>query len=248
MAKRTMIGLGAAGALAAAATGVTVMRNQKSPVEMPATLRAKATVCVESNFPLVDGMMRGCFTPAQFEALRDRPVVGGDRAPTEVNLAGRNVGERANVARTCAEYDAMIAEGWYALSGADMRREEYFKRSCGALSMLVDARPARSSHFTDGRADEADVRSLARAQTFSLGEASADPAEVLRVEAGVWKLATAESETIVYEIAHADFTGDGLGEILAYVSTGAVAGTARGGAIGLMEKPSAGGPCAFSPR
>lgn len=248
MAKRTMIGLGAAGALAAAATGVTIMRVQKSPIETPATLRAAATVCVETNFPLVEGMTRGCFTPAQFEALRDRSVVAGDGGPVEVNLAGPNAARPANAARSCAEYDAMIAEGWYALSSADMRREEYFKRSCGALSMLVEARPARSSHFANGRADETDVRSLARAQTFSLGESAADPAEVSRVEPGVWKLATVESETIVYEIAHADFTGDGLGEILAYVSTGAVAGTARSGAIGLMEKPSAGGPCAFSPR
>lgn len=248
MAKRTMIGLGAAGALAAAVAGVAVVRNQKSPIETREMSAVGATVCVESNFPLVDGMTSGCFTPAQFEALRDRAVVSGDGSPTEVNLAGENAAEQANVARTCAEYDAMIAEGWYAVSGADMRREEYFKRSCGALSMLVEARPAGSSHFTDGRADEADVRSLAREQAFSLGEAAAGSAVVSRIESGVWKLATAESETIVYEIAHADFTGDGLGEILAYASTGAVAGTARAGAIGLMEKPSAGGPCAFSPR
>lgn len=248
MAKRTMIGLGAASALAAAVAGVVVIRNQNLPAEAPARAAAE-TVCIESDVRLVDGMTRGCFSAAQFEALRDRPVIGGDGAPVEVNLTGPGNGDRADVARTCAEYDSMMARGWYALSGADMRREEYFRRACGALSMLVAARPALSSHFANGRADEGDVRSLAREQIFSLGEAAATgPAEIAEVDTGVWKLASAESETMVFEIAHADFTGDGLGEILAYVSTGAVGGTARGGSIGLMEKPSAGGPCTFSPR
>jgi hypothetical protein len=53
---------------------------------------------------------------------------------------------------------------------------------------------------------------------------------------------------MVYEIAHADFTGDGVGEILAYVSTGVADGTARAGSIGMLEKTAVGGPCSFSPR
>ncbi len=244
MQKRLLIGLGAAGAAAAAVTtGVVLNRGQKA--EPPTFARtAPDTICIESSVQLVDGMTQDCLTAAQYAALRDRPVIDADGAPVELSLTGPQAGAR--VVRNCVEYDALRVEEWYAESGADMRREEYFLRACGALALLVKADPARSTHFAGGKADVADVRSIARERAFSIGEdADGRPAEVSKVEDGVWKVASPANEAVVYEIAHADFTGDGLGEILAYVSIGAVGGTARGGSIGLMEKPSAGGPCTF---
>jgi hypothetical protein len=70
----------------------------------------------------------------------------------------------------------------------------------------------------------------------------------LRIDEGVWRISSSANDTMIYEIAHADFTSDGLGEILAYVSIGAAGGSARAGSIGFIEKKSAGGACAFSPR
>lgn len=242
MVRPLFIGLGAAGALTAAVTGVVITRAPTIPAER---LRTGETVCIKSNVRLVEGMTQSCYTSAQYEALRDRAVIGGDGAPAELSLSDDAGGGAA--VRTCAEFDAMTADGNYAQTGADMRREEYFRRACGALAMLVKARPAQSSHFAGGAADIGDVRSMAASADFGFGE-TAPPEEIAKAGEGVWRLSSPSAEMTLFEIAHADFTGDGLGEILAYVSLGAEGGTARAGAIGLMEKPSAGGPCAFRAR
>lgn len=256
MVRPLIVGLGAAGALSAAAvTGVSVMRNDGAePVARAAVASlanaAGETVCIKSNVRLVEGMGAACYGRAQYEAMRDRAVITADGAAMRVALAHpTDARAPAETASTCAEYDTLIAEGWEAVTSADLRREEYFRRACGALDMLVKARPARTTNFEGGKAAEADVRSMATAEATGFGEAGASvPVEVASAGDGVWKLIIGQNETVIYEIAHADFTGDGAGEILAYVSVGASGGTARTGVIGLMEKASAGGPCGFSPR
>ncbi len=245
-------GIGALAAAAAAGTGVYV-NGQNAPAAAPsaAELRVASapSVCIHSNVRLVEGMTRGCLTPADFEALRDRPVLGGDGKAVEVNLAGPDPQSNDAAARTCAQYDSLSAEGWFALSNADMRREEYFKRACGALSMLVKAKPAQSTHFSGGAASAEDIRSMASHDALAFGPGAPSASVVVSsVEQGVWDIEIGNGETMVFEIAHADFNGDGLGEILAYVSVGAIGGTARTGSIGLIEKPLADGPCEFSPR
>jgi hypothetical protein len=251
MVRPIVIGLGAAGALSAAAvTGVAITRSDR-PVEAARASLATAageTVCIKTNVRLVEGMSAACYTRAQYEAMRDRAVISADGSPVRVVLA-HPTDASAETASTCAEYDSLIAESYYALSGADMRREQYFKRACGALSLLSTAAPARRSHFADGKAAQDDVRSMASAEALGFGEAEpSTTVEVSEVSAGVWRILIGQGESMVYEIAHADFNGDGAGEILAYLTVGAAGGTARTGTIGLMEKSSAGGPCGFSPR
>ncbi len=250
------MGLGAAGALSAAAvTGFVVTRNGGDEADASAARASLAnaageTVCIKSNVRLVEGMSAACYGRAQYEAMRDRAVINADGAAVRLSLAHpADASAPAETVSTCAEYDSLVAEGWVALTGADMRREEYFRRACGALDMLADARPAQSSNFSGGKAAEADVRSLAAAEAIGFGETlPSAPVEVASLGEGVWKLTIGQGETMLYEIAHADFTGDGAGEILAYLSVGAAGGTARTGAIGLMEKATADGPCGFRPR
>ncbi len=253
MVRPIVMGLVAAGGLSAAAvTGVSLMRADR-PAEAARGALANAageTVCIKSNVRLVEGMRAACYTSAQYESMRDRAVIAADGAPVRLALAHpTDAAAPAEAAGTCAEYDSLVAEGWATLSGADMRREEFFRRACGALDLLVKAAPAEFSHFAGGKAAAADVRSMATADAIGFGETDASaPVEVADMGGGVWKLTIGQGETMVYEIAHADFTGDGAGEILAYLSVGAAGGTARMGVIGLMEKASAGGPCGFRPR
>ncbi len=260
MLRPIVMGLGAAGALSAAVvTGVSVTRpdasadSRSDSRSAPAASLANAageTVCVKSKIVLVEGMRAACYGRTQYEAMRDRPVIGGDGAPVRLTLAHpTDAAAPAATASTCAEYDSLVAERWGALSGADMRREEFFQRACGALSLLVSASPARDSHFAGGKAAPEDVRSMAQGDAIAFGEAaSAGPIDVVNVGEGVWKLSIGQGETVIHEIAHADFTGDGLGEILAYLSVGTAGGTARVGSIGLIAKPAAGGPCEFKAR
>lgn len=246
MARGIITSLSALGALGAAISAGVVMREGGEPAAAVAELRtAGQSVCTQSNVRLVEGMSRGCLTSADYEALRDRPVLGPDGAPVIVNLSSPDDQGEAAV-RNCAEYDARAKGGWYALTNSDMRKEEFFKRACGALALLVEAKPAEVSHFADGKADRSDIASMAATEALEFGEAQpSTDVEISEVDAGVWKVTIGSGETMVYEIAHADFTGDGVGEILSYVSVGARGGTARAGTIGLLEKNSEAGPCSF---
>jgi len=251
MVRGIFVGTGLAAALAGAvASGVMFGDERKNHLAPDASLAAGTEEgCIESNVQLVEGMARRCLTSAQYEALRDQPVIGGDGQAVELNLASDDSDRDAGAVRTCGEYDARVQDGWYAMTGADMRREEYFKRACVSLSLLARATPARSSNFDGGHANAADIRSMAKSGMTGIGEnAIAATMELKEIDAGVWRLSDDANATMIYEIAHADFTGDGLGEILAYVSVGATGGTARAGAVGLIEKPSADSPCAFSAR
>lgn len=251
MARGLFIGLGAAGAAAAAVTtGVYVNESGKAARALTAATRAAPeTVCIESNVRLVEGMAPGCRTAAQYEALRDRAVIDGAGAAVALNLKAPETGGDDATARSCAEFDGLTEKGWYAYSAADMRREDYFIRACGALSYLSKARPAQSTYFTGGKASLEDIRSMAAAEATGFGEAGPSVAvDVTEIADRVWKVGIGQGETTVYEIAHADFTGDGLGEILAYLSVGAAGGTARSGAVGMLEKSSEGGSCVFRAR
>lgn len=253
MVRPIVLGLGAAGALSAAAvTGVAVLRSDRPAEPARASLANAAgeTVCIKSNVRLVEGMGAECYVRAQYEAMRDRAVIAADGSAVRVSLASStNAAAPAETASTCAEYDSLIAEGYGAATSADMRRDAYFRRACGALSLLSKAAPARRTNFAGGKAAIEDVRSMATADALRFGEPQpAATVEVTEVSAGVWKLLIGQGETMIYEIAHADFDGDGGGEILAYLTIGAAGGTARTGTIGLMEKSSASGPCGFSPR
>lgn len=247
------MGLGAAGALSAAAVaGLALTQSDPATPETKASLAnaAAQVACVKSNVRLVEGMNAGCYAREQYKAMRDRAVIAADGSAVRVVLAHPSDDTAQDeTAATCAEYDALAAAGYSALSGAAMRREEYFRRACGALALLSTAAPARRSNFADGKAALEDVRSMARAEALGFSDvAPSTPVEVSEVSAGVWKILIGQGETLVYEIAHADFNGDGAGEILAYLTVGAAGGTARSGTIGLMEKASEAGPCGFSPR
>ena len=246
MARGLMVGVSALAALSGAvATGVYVKRNSETQAQ--AIAAADDGACVKNRVSLVEGMPQECLTSAQYEALRDRPVISADGSPITVNLIGAAANTETETVRNCVEYDARMRDGWYALTSADMRREEYYKRACVSLSLLVKAKPAQSTNFAGDHADAEDIKALAMGDAIGFAEVGA-PVDVgvTSVADGVWKVTIGQGETMIYEIAHADFNGDGLGEILAYLSIGSVDGTARTGSVGFLEKRSPEGPCYFT--
>lgn len=248
MARGLIVGIGTASALVVAATGYYFSSNQPNGEARTNSEGRPGPECVSARIKLVDGMTGNCMTAAQFESLRDRPVIDGAGETVIVNLSAPDAAKDAVAVRTCAEYDSMTSDGWYALTGADLRRAAYFNRACGALSMLVKGRLPRESNFTGGEANESEIRSLAEGDAIEFGEAGPSaPVGIESVAGGVWRITIGQGETMIYEIAHADFTGDGVGEILAYLTTGVAGGAAHAGTIGLIEKSSADGPCTFIP-
>jgi len=254
MAKRLLLGGGAIGAAAALATGVAILSSHHESVasgetEIAAPLQANGPreFCVRSNFNLVEGMAGQCLTPPQFEALRSRPVIDWNGGEVDLALTGPGPSDPSKPVNNCADYDALTAKGWFALSNADMRREGYFKRACGALFWLARARPAAKTYFTDGAASSADIASMARSMRMGMGPDVETASNVEKVSDHVWRLAGVNVAAQIFEIAHADFSGGGLGEILTYVQMNAVGGTAVAGSVGLMEKEDPSGRCVFKP-
>ncbi|MEZ5922421.1 MAG: hypothetical protein R3C60_13870 [Parvularculaceae bacterium] len=80
-----------------------------------------------------------------------------------------------------------------------------------------------------------------------MGPDAETASNVEKVSRHVWRLAGGNTAAQIFEIAHADFSGGGLGEILTYVQMNAVGGTAVAGSVGLMEKKDPSGPCIFKP-
>ncbi|MBY0422346.1 MAG: hypothetical protein K2Q06_08590, partial [Parvularculaceae bacterium] len=139
--------------------------------------------------------------------------------------------------------------GWYSLAESEMRREAFFKRACGVLSMLERARKPDLSHFANEAMNEADMQSLAKGPPFRIGGDPGVPdvtATVGRNPDGAWTLSADGQKAMMQEVAHADFNADGLGDMLVFVAISVEHGSATAAEVGLVEKKSANGSCAYT--
>jgi hypothetical protein len=260
-------GLGAIAAAAAGGLGyVALQRGQEAPgtpaaeaasaaapaiVAAPSAARAQPAaaaaapaerLCV-SGLAFVEGQKDGCFSSADFEAMRDRAVVGADGAPITMELSSpSDAAAPPALVSTCVEYDMRARAGWYPLSNAEMRREEYFRRACPALKLLAGAQPAKLSHFDRKSLSEADAASLCADPNFGFALA----AKVEPEGAGAWRMTDGAREAHLREIAHADFDGDGFGDVMVFVSLRTETGAGRA-LTGLAMKAAADAPATFRP-
>lgn len=224
------------------------------PAARPAAILAEAApgepkFCLLADIGVTDLAKGGCYTRRQFAELSGKPVIGGDGAPTKISLSHpTDYSRAAEDVTTCAEYRAHIEAGWYALSQSDIRREAYFQRACGALTALENARPPDVSYFNDGRMSGADMTLLAKAAPFQIGTdpAVTAPPQIENGGEGVWVMRSGPQRMEMQEIAHADFNADGLGDVLAFVTLSVEGGTASAAQLGIVEKKSADGPCAWT--
>ena len=206
-------------------------------------------ICLRAEIGIAEAQSGSCYTRRDFSAMESSPVRDADGAPVKVSLAHPTDYERdASVAATCAEYRGLTEAGWYALASSEMRREAYFQRACGVLSMLERARAPDLSYFVDGRMHDEDARSLARGAPFGFAgdeNAPAAPAVATSGGDGAWRLDGGDQKAMMQEIAHADFNADGLGDMLVFVSLSVEGGTQTASEVGLVVKRAADGPCAY---
>lgn len=242
-------GIAAALAVIVVLVAVAVRRGAPAP-RAPAT--GEQVVCLKTDIPLIEGADKRCFTRSEIAALADRRVLDSQGAPAEVELSHpRDVARAPETAATCRRYESLAGEGWYALSSRDMRREAYFRRACGALAFLERARKPDVTYFEDGALSEADVDSLAGTSPFRIGPAVEPGARETTIEKdpdGTWRLISDGQIALLQEIAHADFDGDGRGDMLVFVAMRVEGATAAASMAGLLEKASAAGPVVFVAR
>lgn len=238
----------------AAATGAAVFLGYDGPhADQPGGFLARMTggapaafeICLKSPVPMFAGAVARCFAPEEISALRSEMVLDAEGEPMSVGLSHPTDYSRSiEPVSNCATYDARIAAGWYAISTREMRREAWFKRACGTLSLLSAARRPDVSYFEGGASVLADFQSVAGNNWFAIGvEAQAGALESVEHTGDYqWEILSPAAAATVQEIAHADFTGDGRGDILVFVSVQASDGAVASFDVGLLDKPVAGGP------
>ncbi|MEZ5928686.1 MAG: hypothetical protein R3C55_09445 [Parvularculaceae bacterium] len=147
------VGAGAGAAAAAAVAVGIALPHSDGPSFWDRLFRIQKTssdICLKADMPLVAGMTRRCYAPAEFAAFMDSPVLGGDGAPVSVRLAHpTDMSREPDSVTTCNQYRARIAEGWYAETARDMAREGFFTRACGVVSMLAEAKAPEVTYFDD---------------------------------------------------------------------------------------------------
>ena len=248
---RTMIaGLGTAGAAGAAVLTTISLKHTEADHEPAALLKQPGLeICLRTKIPFFEKAGVGCFRKSDLAKLRDAPVLNDAGAPVTMNMSHPTDFNRdMKVARNCADYRKMSKDEWYAASSREMRRERYFERACGVLTYLMAAEEATVSHFKDGRIKENDILSFSSGPPVKItsgSESEGGEVTVDQIGDGVWRLSAIGQQARVREIAHADFNGDGVGDMLVFVAINVVDGTASAGSVGYLEKTEPDGDVRF---
>lgn len=236
-----------AGAVGAASLiGVSVFSPESADESAAATDAAEAApVCFKGGVDFWRGLGKGCLSPDDISALWDAPVVAnGQMAEVELTHPS-DLSVEAVKCKTCRQYAEMQWDGWYALTSRDMRRQARFVFACGTLELLERARRARESYFINGSLTSEEMRALGSTLLLRITDGSALPDAGLEVEEqadAMWSLLTKDYAGFVQEIVNADFTGDGIEDVLVFLYTTPIEGTASVAAVAVLEKTTPDGP------
>ena len=149
--------------------------------------------------------------------------------------------------RDCAAFNDMKSKGWGALTSADMVDEQWFMVRCGLYKMAAMADVPASTEFEQGRLSTDDLKAVGEEAWPYLGEKpEGDPGMALRKPASAntlensdrfWVARYGNMQTLVSEVSHADFNGDGSGDVLVLINASPrEKGTAQISYYGLLEK------------
>jgi len=185
--------------------------------------------------PFADGFVAGSVATTDIPDLMRRPVSAGSDPDVEgVQLTSRDGGTRT--VRTCEDYLELVRSGWFADTAFDMTIESSLNFTCVTLAFLAGATAPRLSFIDDPKVGVDDIELLpatvlpvvAEAERLRLGELAAKGktvADLIDPGAPLAKVGPHEAsyqyqgmEQIISELARADFDGDGIADILVFVS------------------------------
>ena len=186
------------------------------------------------------------------EALRELPIKLGQNDHIEGVILSNDENKQINI-KTCREYDAAIKEGYFPQSTFDMKMATFFEHQCGLLRSLKKARFPEISFIADPRVGVVDLDLLPFTMFPDIGEDSSDvdisatyqskvdEGKIIVKKVRQNLLQVEEPEGMgqqLIEVARADFSGDGIEDILLFNFCYATHGTMGFGSIRILTRKS----------
>lgn len=199
---------------------------------------------------------------SEIDTLRDRPIRFGQNDHIDGVTLTNGASEERYV-RTCREYDAALADGYFAYTNFDIKMSTWFEHQCGLLKALESASFASTSFIADPRASILDLKLLPFSLFPHFGENEAEPDETATYQSKVDDgtlvvkrvgnnlLQVQEVEGMgqqLIEVARADFNGDGVEDILLFEYCYATHGTLGYGGIRVITRLASDGNFCVAPR
>ncbi|APP78594.1 HNH endonuclease [Xanthomonas hortorum] len=235
-------------------------RGELSPEEVSRILQQHSDQ-PEHIFELIEGMQFADLAEVRFiakaeiEALRDRPIRLGESGHTD-GVTLTNAADETRQVRTCREYEEAIKEGYFAYSNFDIKISTWFEHQCGLLKSLQAAKTPTQSFVFHPRVSIVDLDLLPFSLFPCIGEpevdAEPDATYQSKVDDGTLVVKRIRQNTLrieqpegmgqqLIEVIRADFTGDGVEDILLFEYCYATHGTLAFGGIRILTRTSAGG-------
>lgn len=230
-------------------------RGELSPDEVAQILEAHSEQPQEI-FRLIEGMKFSDSTEVQTVAkadindLRGRPIRLGENDHIDGVTLTNDSNDEVFV-KTCKEYDAAIAAGYYALTNFDIKMSVFFEHQCGLLKALEVATTPEISFMTDPRAGIADLHLMPFSMFPQFGEEDEDANITAtyqsKIDDGTLVVRRLKQNTLcieepegmgqqLIEVARADFSGDGIEDILIFEYCYATHGTLGLGGIKILTR------------
>ena len=101
------------------------LKATRSATQMAAAPARVEELCLIANFPLIQGMNKGCYARAELVAFKKNAVLDNQGRPVVMEMTSPDDWNKSAECRSCGTYEDMVFEGWYGLSGKDMRRAQF---------------------------------------------------------------------------------------------------------------------------
>jgi hypothetical protein len=217
-----------------------------------ADVQFNAGFSLSAELEFFDGSTEGKVRSESIDALLDKPMLFGGTKDIDgiefVNGSGRSM-----TIRTCREYRAARASGYYALTTFAMKMEAFLSSADAILDATTRAQVPSLSYVSNPSVGVADLQLLPKNVLPTIGpDHERRIAEVTEpslrelTRAGKLRIVDVSSSRLLFEwggagamlseLLRADLDGDGMEEILIQHYTYAIGGTLGYGTVGILHR------------
>jgi hypothetical protein len=246
-----------------AAAKAAIESGNIDPAELIDAISKVNDISLSTQIEFADGEWDGKGPPAEIERLLDRPVLlGGTTSIDGVEFVNDSGGSM--VIRTCREYRAAKATGYYARTTFAMKMEAFLSAANAVLETASHAQVPSISYIKSPHVGVADLNLLpasilplicpdGAAGVAALGKATlqdlahSGKISVVDVSSTILNIEFGGVGMVLRELLRADLDGDGEEEMLIQYYIYAIGGTLGVSFIGVLRRLGPEAPFEFEP-